>query len=403
MNALRFNPFESGFTASPYEHYRQLREQDPVHKSFMGTWAITRHAEVYEVLRDASYSSELSRWKGFDRRYRTRPGVAWLLTRSLLNRDEPDHQRLRRTVVRAFSPADEARFAGIVSDVLRRQLTQLETAGAFDAIDDFAIPVPVQTICRVFDVAEDDRTRVKAWSNNVASLIEPLPTGPVLGDAASSVEAFKAYLARKMADPGDDGLAGALARAIENAAVDADDALANLVLMFPAGHETTINLIGNGLLLLLQHPEQHRMLREQPSLWPKAIEEMLRFESPQQIAWRIATEDRVLAGKHIAAGDQLMLLLGAANRDPMAFSEPDRFDIMRTPNKHVAFGFGRHACLGGWFARMQAMHALKAITERFPDLALIGEPQWHPTISFHGLRNLPVSVGRTTGEKSVAR
>ena len=161
--------------------------------------------------------------------------------------------------------------------------------------------------------------------------------------------------------------------------------------MFPAGHETTVNLIGNGLLLLLRHPEQRRLLREQPDLWPKAIEEILRVESPQQIAWRVATQDHELAGKRIAAGDQLMLVLGAANRDPEVFEDPERFDITRTNNRHVAFGLGRHACLGGWFARMQGQRALQAIVARFPRLSLAGAPLWHPTVSFHGLRHLPVT------------
>lgn len=392
MTTLHFNPFAPGFSSAPYAHYRELRERDPVHRSFMGTWIVTRYAEASEVLRNADYSSELSRWSGFAQRYRSRPGVSWLLTRSLLNRDEPDHKQLRRAIINAFGPADEDRLSTVVTSILDQELAKLVARGGFDAIGDFALPVPVRTICKVFDVAANDCERVKFWSSHVASLIEPLPTAPVLVDAGASIEALKRYLQRKMEDPRDAGLAGALARATDTHPIGTEDALANLVLMFPAGHETTVNLIGNGLLLLLQHPDQLRMLRERPELWPAAVEEMLRLEAPQQIAWRVATTDHEIGGRHIARGDQLMVVLGAANRDPAMFADPDRFDISRTPNRHLAFGLGRHACLGGWFARMQATRALRAITERFPTLALAGTPQWYPTISFHGLRHLPVAI-----------
>lgn len=391
MNGVHFNPFAKDFSAAPYAHYRDLREQDPVHRSAMGIWVLTRYAEVSQVLRDPSYSSEVSRWAGFAQRYRARPGVAWLLTHSVLNRDEPDHKPLRRAIIQAFSPASEGRLARMIDDILDQRLNALDGGQDFDAVGDFALPVPVSTVCRVFDVATADQAQVKAWSNQVASLIEPLPAAPVLGDAAAGIAAFKDYLREKMECPDDAGLAGDLMRSMREHPVGLEDALANLVLMFPAGHETTVNLIGNGLLLLLRHPEQRRLLQEQPDLWPKAIEEMLRVESPQQIAWRVATQDHELAGKRIAAGDQLMLVLGAANRDPEVFEDPERFDITRTSNRHVAFGLGRHACLGGWFARMQGQRALQAIVARFPRLALAGTPLWHPTVSFHGLRHLPVT------------
>lgn len=391
MNDMRFNPFAKNFSAAPYAHYRDLREQDPVHRSAMGIWVLTRYAEVSQVLRDPSYSSEVSRWPGFAQRYRSRPGVAWLLTHSVLNRDEPDHKPLRRAIIQAFSPASEGRLARMIDDILEQRLNALDGDQDFDAVGDFALPVPVSTVCRVFDVASADHAQVKAWSNQVASLIEPLPAAPVLGDAAAGIAAFKEYLREKMECPEDAGLAGDLMRSMQEHPVGLEDALANLVLMFPAGHETTVNLIGNGLLLLLRHPEQRRLLREQPDLWPKAIEEILRVESPQQIAWRVATQDHELAGKRIAAGDQLMLVLGAANRDPEVFEDPERFDITRTNNRHVAFGLGRHACLGGWFARMQGQRALQAIVARFPRLSLAGAPLWHPTVSFHGLRHLPVT------------
>lgn len=389
MSTVRFNPFGAGFTADPYPHYRELREADPVHRSFMGTWIVTRYADVNEVLRDPGYSSELGNWEGFDRRYRRRPAVSWLLTRSVLNTDEPAHTGLRKAIVQAFGPPDQDRLDAVVREALGERLCRLRGRDSFDAIADFALPVPVHTICRVFDVAAGDAARVKRWSVGVSSLIEPLPSGPVLGDAEASVEAFKAYLRARMEESGD-GLPPRVRRSGRRLELRDEDLLANLVLMFPAGHETTVNLIGNGLLLLLRHPAQRRRLLEDPALWPSAIEEMLRMESPQQIAWRVTLSDRELGGRRIAAGEQLMMVLGAANRDPEAFAEPDTFDVGRSPNRHIAFGTGRHACLGAWFAKMQAARALRAMIEAFPALQLAGEPDWYPTVSFHGLRGLPV-------------
>jgi pimeloyl-[acyl-carrier protein] synthase len=392
MNDIRFNPFETGFTSNPYDQYRELRKSDPIHRSFMGTWIVTRYADVSTALKNPAFSSDLSKWPGFNQRYRHRESVSWLLTRSVLNQEGAAHSLLRRAIVEVFSASDQDRFQAVVGDILREHLDHLRTKSSFDAIEDFALPVPVHTICRIFDVAAEHIAKVKAWSTGVSSLIEPLPTGPKLIDAEASVEAFKNYLLDRMQHAASEGLPRRIGQSTVQHGIGIEDALANLVLMFPAGHETTVNLIGNGLLLLLRHPEQRDRLLEDPSLWPGAIEEILRFESPQQVAWRVALSDVELGGTFIAAGEQLMMVLGAANRDPEIFGNPDQFDISRTPNRHLALGVGRHACLGGWFARMQGQLALKALVEAFPTLELAGTPAWYPTVSFHGMSCLPVRI-----------
>jgi pimeloyl-[acyl-carrier protein] synthase len=393
--AVRFNPYEKDFQSDPYSQYRALREQDPVHRSFMGTWILTRYRDAEQILNDPDFSSDLRNWGAFDQRYRNREPVARLLTQSVLNNDPPVHTCLRKTVVKAFAPKSLPSLAEKITQFAQQRLAMIDdSAGHFDAISAFAVPFPVQTIAEVYGVAGYDRAQVKQWSVDVSGLIEPLPTLRNIQDAEQSIHDFETYLRDRLDQgPVDDTFPACMADALERGEVGLDEALANLILMFPAGHETTINLIGNGIYLLLRNPEQLRLLREQPELIDSAVEEMLRFESPQQVAWRVLLQDREIEGRQLRKGEQVMTILGAANRDPEVFKDPDRFDITRRPNPHLAFGAGRHTCLGSWFAKLQAKIGIRAFLDRFPHLEFGDEaPVWHSTLSFHGLKSLPVRV-----------
>jgi pimeloyl-[acyl-carrier protein] synthase len=235
---------------------------------------------------------------------------------------------------------------------------------------------------------------VKQWSVDVSGLIEPLPTLRNIKHAEQSIDDFEQYLRDRMGrGPIDETFPACMADALENGELEMDEALANLILMFPAGHETSINLIGNGIYTLLRNPDQLQLLRQRPELIDTAVDEMLRYESPQQVAWRVLLGDREVGGKLLRKGEQAMVVLGAANRDPEVFPDPDRFDITRRPNPHLAFGTGRHTCLGSWFAKLQAKIGLRLFLERFPHLQLGDEaPVWHTTLSFHGLQSLPLRV-----------
>jgi cytochrome P450 len=265
----------------------------------------------------------------------------------------------------------------------------------FDAIEHFALPVPVRAVSHLYQVSTKDIAQVKKWSVHVSGLIEPLPAGCALEDAEQSIAEFKAYLRGRLSEPTvQDCLPNRMSKILHDGLMDEDHVLANLILMFPAGHETTINLIGNGLYTLLRNPEQMAHLRRSPELIDKAVEEILRYEPPQQVAWRSVLADCEIGGKHIRKGEQLMMLLGAANRDPEVFSDPEDFDITRERNPHLSFGNSRHACLGAWFARMQGALALSLFVAEFSDVRLRAQkPAWYPTMSFHGLKSLPVSVG----------
>jgi pimeloyl-[acyl-carrier protein] synthase len=392
---VRFNPYQKDFQSNPYGQYRELREQDPIHKSFMGTWVLTRYRDIESILNDADFSSDLRNWKGFEQRYRNREPVARLLTQSVLNNDPPIHTCLRKSVVKAFAPKNLGSLSDRIAEFACRRLDMLDTTnGEFDAVAGFAVPFPVEVVADVYGVAGYDRAQVKQWSVDVSALIEPLPALSNLKDAEQSIHDFEVYLRDRLEQgPVDNTFPSCMADALEKGDLNLDETLANLILMFPAGHETTINLIGNGIYSLLRNPDQLHLLRERPELMESAVEEMLRYESPQQVAWRSLLVDREVGGIELAKGEQVMMILGAANRDPEVFADPDRFDITRRPNPHLGFGAGRHTCLGSWFAKLQAKIGLRLFLERFPRLELTEEtPVWHSTLSFHGLKSLPVRL-----------
>ncbi len=391
----RFNPYQKNFQSDPYPQYRELREQDPVHKSFMGTWVLTRYRDIDAILNDAEFSSNLRNWTGFEQRYKNKEPVARLLTQSVLNTDPPAHTCLRKSVVKAFAPKDLRSLSSTITELARRRLEMLDTSsGEFDAVAGFAVPFPVEVISHVYGVAGYDRAQVKQWSVDVSGLIEPLPALRSLKDAEQSIHDFEGYLRDRLEQgPVNDTFPACMADAFEKGELAMDEALANLILMFPAGHETTVNLIGNGIYTLLRNRDQLRLLLDRPELMDSAIEEMLRYESPQQVAWRSLLADREIGGRMLRKGEQVMMILGAANRDPEVFEDPDRFDITRRPNPHLAFGTGRHTCLGSWFAKLQAKIAMRLFLDRFPHVQLADEsPVWHSTLSFHGLKSLPVRL-----------
>lgn len=394
--SLRFNPYLRDFAENPYEQYRQLRESDPVHKSFMGTWVLTRYSDISDAFKDSNFSSDLRHWQGFTRRYGDRKSVAWLLNRSVLNIDPPLHTEIKKALIIAFGPNRRSELTDALAGIVREQIETLKSKSpAFDAIDQFALPVPIRAVSHLYQVATEDIGKVKEWSVHVSGLIEPLPTGLALEDAERSICEFKAYLQGRLSEPAaQDCLPNRMLKILREGVMDEDHVLANLILMFPAGHETTINLIGNGLYTLLRHPEQMETLRRQPELINQAVEEILRYEPPQQVAWRSVLSNCEIGGKHIKKGDQLMMLLGSANRDPEVFDHPEVFDITRKNNPHISFGNSRHACLGAWFARMQGAIALSIFITEFAGVRLQDQkPVWYPTMSFHGLKSLPVNVG----------
>jgi cytochrome P450 len=311
--------------------------------------------------------------------------------------DPPRHTRLRGLVTKAFTPRVVEGLRGRVQAIVDDLLARVEPAGELDVIADLAIPMPTMVIAELLGVPATDRDRLKAWSDDFAAFIGG-PTGhDGIARADRAIRELTAYFGEAVAhwrrEPGDNLISGLVAVEEWGDSLSADELLATCVILLVGGHETTTNLIGNGLLALLHHPDQLRQLRGDMALIGPAVEELLRYDSPAQMTTRLASEDLTLGGARIGAGQLVKLWLGAGNRDPARFPDPDRLDLGRADNRHLSFGHGIHFCVGAALARLEGQVALATLVERFPNLVLTGEPlAYHGTQVFRALKRLPVSL-----------
>lgn len=400
---FQFNPFLPEVIEDPYPFYRRLRAEDPVHRTPMGFWVLTRYDDVVTVLRDQRFGR-----KGFESLLAAiygsgadQPGIVT----SMLFRDPPDHTRLRALVNKAFTPRVVEGMRPHIQEIADRLLDQVQDARAMDVIADLAYPLPVIVICEMLGVPVSDRNRFRQWSLDIARSLDAigmqafgvlLDTDVVArGNAArhALTDYFRSGLIpERRKRPQADLLSALIAAEEQGDRLSEAELLATCNLLFVAGHETTVNLIGNGLLALLRHPDQLRALWEDPSLIESAIEELLRYDGPVQRTARIANADVQIDGTTIAAGEMVVALIGAANRDPARFPDPDRLDITRGATDHIAFGWGIHFCLGAALARVEAQIAINALLRRMPKLALATPAlEWRETSVLRGLRALPVA------------
>jgi cytochrome P450 len=338
----------------PYPVYHRLRDANPVYRdAHLDAWVVTSYEEVSAGLRNVQLSSE--RYVRFKQRLATKGIEIPLEERhvSLINRDPPDHTRLRALINKAFTPRAVDAMQARIQQIVDELLDAIQAHGRMDVIEDLAYPLPVIVIAEMLGVPPEDRKLFKDWSNEMSLVVgrgdvAAVPK-EVLFRAAEArkelVEYFRSVLARRRAGKGQ-GLLSALAEAEESGGrLNEDELYSTAVLLLIAGNETTTNLIGNGMLALLRHPEQMRRLWQDESLVPSAVEEMLRYDSPVQLTSRMAKANVTMHDSTIGQGEGVILLLGAANRDPARFADPDRFDVGRADNKHVAFGGGPHFCL----------------------------------------------------------
>jgi cytochrome P450 len=397
--AAPFNPANPGpeFYGDPYPTYRMLREQDPLHLCPDGTWFLTKYADLDRIYRDRrSFSSDKK--AVFAPKFGAHSPLYEHHTNSLVFNDPPYHTRVRRAIVGALTPHVLKDMARSVARLIDRLLTQIELKGEFDAIEDFAAAIPVEVIGNLLSVPQAERGPLREWSLAILGALEPVltPEQQQRGDAA--VVDFLACLRtlitqrrRNLAD--DDDMLARLIRE-ERAAepISETELLHNCVFLLNAGHETTTNLIGNALQLLLSHEDQLQRLRADPTLINSAVEEFLRCESPNQLGNRLVVEPVQIADTLLQPGAYLHLCIGAANRDPEVFPEPDRFDVARTPNHHLAFGAGGHACAGMSVARLEGQLAIQQIIRRFPRLRLNGAGVRGKRARFRGFRSLPLAT-----------
>lgn len=398
---VEFNPLSAEFRDNPHPFYRRLREVDPVHWSpFLGFWVLTRYADCAAILRDAKRFSadprdlaiyEALMQGGGENRPLFQMERKWML---LLN--PPDHTRLRTLVTKAFTPRVVENMRPRIQAITDELLDHVQPAGQMDVIADLSFPLPVIVIAQMLGVPTEDRDKFKAWTPDLARTLDPILSPEVLdaGDAATLAfyDYFRELIAKRRKDLRDDLLSALIAAEEQGDRLSEDELIATAVLLLGAGHETTMNLIGNGLLALFRHPDQLEKLKTDPTLIHSAIEECLRFDGPVQMTARTALEDIELDGKTITKGQQAVIVLAAANRDPAQFAEPDRFDITRKDNPHIAFSHGIHYCLGAPLARVEAQIVMNTLLQRMPALRLATEQlEWRETVTIRGLKALPVA------------
>jgi cytochrome P450 len=385
-----------GFAADPYPWYAALRAHAPRHALAPGVWLLTRHDDVAALYRDPAASSDKRR--EFGPKFGAGTPLFEHHTTSLVFNDAPLHTRVRRLLMGALNQRAIARMEAGVEALVEALLDAMCARGRHaDLIADFAARIPVEVIGNLLDVPRAERGPLRDWSLAILSALEPAPAAAVLARGHAAVTEFVAYLEhlveRRRAAPGDPAV-DVLTRLIEGEfdgeRLSPRELLHNCIFLLNAGHETTTNLIGNGVHALLAQRAQFDRLVAEPALLPSAVEELLRFESPLQLNNRVATAPIDLPGFTIGAGEFVTLAIGSANRDPAAFDDPDTLDIARKPNPHLAFGHGAHACAGMNVARLEARIALGALARRLPTLQADGAPTRDPRIRFRGFQTLPV-------------
>jgi len=391
-----FNPLLPEFHADPYPFYRRLREEDPVHQSPLGIWVLTRYDDAVMVLRDPRFGRE-----GLAEIMDARLGVPArpANTRDMLFRDPPDHTRLRALVSRAFTPRVVEAMRPHIQEIVDGLLDRVADSGRLDVIEDLAYPLPVRVICEMLGVPLADQEVFKDWSADIARSLdasilpagsEAVTRGQVAGDAIR--EYFRGLIAGRRKQPRADLLSALIAAEEQGDKLSEPELVATCVLLLIAGHETTVNLIGNGLLALLRHPDQLRVLAADPALIQTGVEELLRFDGPVQRTGRLTMADVEIGGRDIPKGSIVAAVIGAANRDPAHFADPDRLDVTRQENRHIAFGFGIHFCLGAPLARIEGQVAIGTILRRWPTLKLVSDtPEWRESSVLRGLKTLPVT------------
>jgi cytochrome P450 len=389
------------FKANPYPFYARLRAEAPVWPTTLPdkrvAWLVTRYEDVAWVLRDDTFAKD--RLNAMDPQQLTKspwvPGSLKPLERNMLDVDDPHHTRLRTLVSKAFTPRHIERLRGRIEALCEELLDEMERKGRGELVGDYALPIPATVIAELLGVPADDRRKFHRWSSRLVSV----SSGRDMLRALPAALAFTRYLRKlvnqRRTDPKDD-LITALVRVKEAGdKLSEDELLAMVFLLLVAGHETTVNLIAIGTLALLEHPEQAEALRRDPSLTKTAVEELLRYASPVELATeRYAREDVEIAGETIPRGELVLAVIGSANRDERHFEDPDTLDITRDPNRHLAFGRGGvHHCLGAPLARMEGQIAIGALLRRFPHSRLAVPPEtlrWRRGLFLRGLERLSI-------------
>ncbi|MBI1259212.1 MAG: cytochrome P450 [Chloroflexi bacterium] len=401
--ATEFNPLSPEFQANPYPYYEMLRSAAPIYYwEQWNMWFLTRYEDCAAVLRSPHFGHEITRVMsreelGWSSEPQPETEPLWSMQRQwMLLKDPPDHSRLRTLVHKAFTPKMIERLRERAQAITDNLIDKAEPNGGMDLIGEFALLLPVTVIAELLGVPPEDFEILHGWSRDIGDTLELFEGEEIARRGAKATVEFSAYLrdliAQRKQAPADDMISSLIAIEAEGDRLSEDEMVAMCILLLFAGHETTVNLIGNGTLALMRHPEQWELLKRDPSLIKPATEELLRYDSPVQITTRFVLEDHELAGQQFRKGQNVATMFGAANRDPAKFTNPGELDITRDPNPHMAFGNGIHFCLGAPLARMEGQIALATLARRLPNLQLASEnPPYRATYVLRGLAHLPVT------------
>ncbi|HEY5026694.1 MAG TPA: cytochrome P450 [Acidimicrobiales bacterium] len=404
---LVWDPYDPAWVRDPYAVYRELRERNPVHRNALGFWVFTRHADCLAILRDRRSSSDgrnvdettFRQVRAADFSQQQGPEAMLAEMAPFLFRDPPDHTRLRGLVQKAFTPRVVEGLRPRLEEICEGLLDVAVERGEVDLVADYAYPLPVQIIVEMLGVPAEDHEQFRVWSHALARGLDPdflLPPEAVqqrLGAILSFVQYFASLIEERRQKPGDDLLTRLIQAEEQGDVLSQAELLSTCILLLVAGHETTVNLIAGGALALLEHPDQLAAVRDDPGVIRGGVEEMLRFVCPVQLTGRVALEDMEVGGARIAKGEFSMLLIGSANRDPAVFEDPETFDVTRSDNNHLGFGFGIHHCLGAPLARLEAVVALPALLRRAQHLEMATDTLvYKENIVLRGLEALPVHL-----------
>ncbi|KMY52689.1 cytochrome P450 [Bacillus sp. FJAT-27231] len=392
QNDRSFIPFTKEFTKNPYPAYKKLRETDPVYRITLldgqNGWMITTYEAAVEALKDKRFIKDFSKLFGGSMDHGS------VFTQNMLFSDPPDHKRLRGLVQKAFTPNMIASMRGRIQEITTELLDQAASKEKINLIDDFAFPLPIIVICEMLGVPSSDRDKFRLWSNSLIEGANGENAQNIYQHMNEFIEYLGQWFAKTRQHPGDDLISQLIHAEDEGDQLTERELYGVVSLLIIAGHETTVNLIGNGVLALLEHPDQFKLLQHNPDLIHTAIEELLRFNGPVEFSTsRWVGEDLEFKGEFMRKGEVVIIALNSANHDPFQFKDPDILDITREKSPHLAFGKGIHLCLGAPLARLEGEIAINSLLQRFPKLKLSVHPdelEWRPGMIVRGVKEIPV-------------
>jgi cytochrome P450 len=402
---MLFNPFEPAFRADPYPYYDRLREREPVHISPFGSVVLSRYDDIAWTLRSNDFSRDVEaranesadprRRARLERRRRRLDSGE--VAKTILNLDPPDHTRLRRLVSLAFTPSSIERLRPRIQRLVDDVLDRAADSGELELVDELAFPVPFQVISDLLDMPTEDAVELRGWSQVLTAALEPTADEATLvaaDEAGGRIGAYVlAVIDERRRNPGDDVLSALLDAEESGDRLSPAELLAFVTLLYVAGHETTVNLIGNGVLALLRHPDELQRWRSSPGIASNAIDELLRYDGPVQLTVRVPIVPVRYDDVDVQPGTIVNVLLGAANHDPAMFADPHVLRLDRpNANRHLAFAGGIHYCLGAALARLEAEVAIGSLIRRFSSIELTSEPRWRDRLTIRGIDRLPLAV-----------